>query len=340
MSRIKQIKLSTENNINLFKLFSLLVPERKDKYTETLLRIVKNTPNIETHLKEVKETLKREFSIDTKDMNELERLEVLFFYRLLDSFNFSDLRSFRKFCELNERGLIKQNDLSRYSTFDEIINSLSVAEMVSDHKELEKQVKILFDTEEWLLVRPLTYLSSKKYGSNTKWCTTTENNPEYFLKYTTKGVLIYCINKLTGYKVASFYSLDKNDPEFSFWNQKDNRIDSLDTELTDELRKIILEESKGKGSRTNRFLLSDEERIKEDEYFKRIGMMSLKVDEPVEPIELGRENYIRRAVERAAEELERPVEELVSENYFITTTQTPIFSEPTSTEDIPVTNRA
>ncbi len=340
MSRIKQIKLSTENNINLFKLFSLLVPERKDKYTETLLRIVKNTPNIETHLKEVKETLKREFSIDTKDMNELERLEVLFFYRLLDSFNFSDLRSFRKFCELNERGLIKQNDLSRYSTFDEIINSLSVAEMVSDHKELEKQVKILFDTEEWLLVRPLTYLSSKKYGSNTKWCTTTENNPEYFLKYTTKGVLIYCINKLTGYKVASFYSLDKNDPEFSFWNQKDNRIDSLDTELTDELRKIILEESKGKGSRTNRFLLSDEERIKEDEYFKRIGMMSLKVDEPVEPIELGRENYIRRAVERAAEELERPVEQLVSENYFITTTQTPIFSEPASTEDIPVTNRA
>lgn len=338
MSRMKQIKLSTENNINLFKLFSLLVPERKDKYTETLLRIVKNTPNIETYLTEVKETLKREFSIDTKSINELERLEVMFFYRLLDSFNFSDLRSFRKFCELNERGLIKQNDLSRYSSFDEIINSLSVAEMVSDHKELEKQVKILFDTEEWLLVRPLTYLSSKKYGSNTKWCTTTENNPEYFLKYTTNGVLIYCINKLTGYKVASFYSLDKNDPEFSFWNQKDNRVDSLDTELTDELRKIILEESKGKGSRTNRFLLSDEERIKEDEYFKRTGMMSLKESQPIEPVEIGRENYIRRAVERAAEELERPVEEQVSENYFITTTQTPIFSETTST-DILVTNR-
>jgi len=77
---MKQIKLSTENNINLFKLFSLLVPERKDKYTETLLRIVKNTPNIETHLTEVKETLKREFSIDTKAMNELERLESLFFF--------------------------------------------------------------------------------------------------------------------------------------------------------------------------------------------------------------------------------------------------------------------
>lgn len=340
MSRIKQIKLSTENNINLFKLFSLLVPEKKDKYTETLLRIVKNTPNIDAHLREVKELLKREFSLDTKDMNELERLEVLFFYRLLDSFNFSDLRSFRKFCELNERGLIKQNDLSRYSTFDEIINSLSIAEMVSDHKELEKQVKVLFDNEEWLLVRPLTYLSSKKYGSNTKWCTTTENNPEYFLKYTKKGVLIYCINKLTGYKVASFYSLDKNDPEFSFWNQKDSRIDSLDTELTDELRKIILNESKSKGARTNRFLLSDEERIKEDEYFKRSGLIGIKSIEPVEPVEMGRENYIRRAVERAAEELERPIEEQVSENYFITTTQTPIFSEPTTTEDIPVTNRA
>jgi hypothetical protein len=180
--------------------------------------------------------------------------------------------------------------------------------MVAGHKEMEKQVKVVFENDEWLLVRPLTYLSSKKYGSNTKWCTTTESNPEYFLKYSKKGVLIYCINKMTGYKVASFYSLDKHDPEFSFWNQKDSRIDSLETELTDDLRKIIFEESKGKGAKTNRFLLSDEERTKEEDYLKKYSH-GIKMSEP-EPIQ-ERENYIRRAVERAANEWETEVQEQV-----------------------------
>lgn len=326
MSRIKQIKTAPENNINLFKLFSLLVPEKKDKYTETLLRIINNTPKIENHLSEVREILKREFTIEEIEFDSLEKLEQLFFYRIIDMFNHTDLKSFRKFCEYNERGLIKQNDLSRYGSFDEIMNSLSIAELSSDIKDLEKQVKILFENDEWILVRPLTFLSSKKYGSNTKWCTTSENNPEYFLKYSKRGVLIYCINKITGYKVASFYSLHKDDPEFSFWNQKDSRIDSLETELTDELRKIILDESKFKGAKTNRFLLSDDERIKEDKVLKQFESDKMILSpEPVgleEPVE--RTNYIRRAVERAAEQMETPVGDVVSENYFLETTHTPI----------------
>jgi len=125
-------------------------------------------------------------------------------------------------------------------------------------------------------------LASKKYGSNTKWCTTQSDNPEYFLKYTKKGVLIYCINKVTGYKVASFYSLEKNDPEFSFWNQKDAKIDSLDSELTDELRKIIQTVSKGSDAKTNRFLLSDDQRIKEENFLKK-GMKNINLYNSTEP---------------------------------------------------------
>ena len=105
------------------------------------------------------------------------------------------------------------------------MNQLSLAELKFNAKQMESQIIKLMDTDEWLVLRPLTYLASKKYGSNTKWCTTSEGNPDYFIKYSSKGVLIYCLNKKTGYKVASFYSLDKNDPEFSFWNQKDDRID-------------------------------------------------------------------------------------------------------------------
>lgn len=301
MSRARELRTNQENVINIYELFERLVPEKKSKYVETLLRLMKNTKSIEEHVGEIKKKLFIEFNIPKESWDSYGNLQMVFFFKLLESmFNFSDIQSFQKFCEYNERSLIKQNDLTKYKSFDEITNALSIAEMIVQSKDLEKQVKVVLDTEEWLLVRPLTFQSSKKYGSNTKWCTTQENNPDYFMKYANKGVLIYCINKKSGYKVASFYSLDKNDPEFSFWNQKDSRVDSLDTELSEELRKIIFQESKAKGSKTNRFLLTDEERRKEEKNLKLgIGYKpSLVGEEPSE----NRAERIRNRLERVQEE--------------------------------------
>lgn len=302
MSRAKELRTSQENIVNFYELFEKFVPEKKSKYVETLLRLMKKTKNIDEHIDEIKQKLFVEFNIPKEEWEGFGKLQIVFFYRLIDSmFNFSDLQSFQKFCQYNERNLIKQNDLSTYNSFEDITNALSVAEIVAESKELERQVKIVLDTEEWLLIRPLTFHSSKKYGSNTKWCTTQENNPDYFMKYANKGVLIYCINKKSGYKVASFYSLDKNDPEFSFWNQKDSRVDSLDTELTDELRAIIFTESKGKGAKTNRFLLSDDERRREE---KSLGIKNgYKSEIQLEdgPVE-NRVERIRNRIERVQEE--------------------------------------
>jgi hypothetical protein len=152
-----------------------------------------------------------------------------------------------------------------------------------DMKEMETQIIKIHEDDEWLLLRPLTYASSKKYGSNTKWCTTQETNPEYFTKYSSKGVLIYCINKVNGYKVASFYSLDKNDPEFSYWNQKDTRIDSTDSELTLELIGFIRDYVKDPKVKTNRYMLGDDMRSKEDVLLKsktfRSGSVPMEVEE-------------------------------------------------------------
>jgi hypothetical protein len=169
-------------------------------------------------------------------------------------------------------------------------------------------------------------VSSKKYGSNTKWCTTQETNPEYFTKYTAKGVLIYCINKVTGYKVASFYSLDKNDPEFSYWNQKDTRIDSTDSELTLELIGMIRDYVKDPKVKTNRYMLDDDMRTKEDILLKsktfRSGSISMEQPDEPTPIErplsmritdaIRRENY-ESEVESESEEPEPQVEMEVSE---------------------------
>jgi hypothetical protein len=300
MSRAKELRTNQENIVNFYEIFEKFVPEKKSKYVETLLRLMKKTKNIDEHIEDIKEKFLADFNIPKEEWEGYGKLQMVFFYRLIDNmFNVTDLQAFQKFCEYNERSLIKQNDLSKYNSFEDITNSLSVAEVIVESKELEKHVKVVLDNDEWLLVRPLTYHSSKKYGSNTKWCTTQESNPDYFIKYASRGVLIYCINKKSGYKVASFYSLDKNEPEFSFWNQKDTRVDSLDTELTDELRTIIFNESKGKGAKTNRFLLSDEERRKEEKSLK-LGI-DYKYDFSSQDVD-NRTERIRNRIERVLEE--------------------------------------
>lgn len=289
MTRTKDLRI--ENSIDIFDLFSLFVPDRKNKYVELLLRIMKKTKNIESHKKEVVSKFVTEFNLDINELEKVPTLQLILFYRIVeDMFNFEDLKSFQKFCQYNERGIIKQNDLGRYSDFEQILSELSVAELIHDQKKLEKQTITLLDDDEWLIVRPLTYLSSKKYGANTKWCTTQENNSDYFIKYSTKGVLVYCINKKTGYKVAVFYSLDKNEPEFSFWNQKDTRIDSFETELTEDIKKLIWSVVKDKKVKTNRFLLDESERLKEDK------LLNLRNTSTTFNMREERINYINRAV--------------------------------------------
>ena len=271
MSRIKELKTSEENNLNLIEIFSLLCPEGKSKYVETLLRIMKNTKNYNQYANDVKQELSNNLDLPLEKFDGIRSLHLLVHYYFLQStFNFGDLRTFKKFCELNERNLIVENDLSRYNSFDQILASVSLADLKIQDKETEKQIIKVFEDDEWLLVRPLTFLSSKKYGANTKWCTTSENNSEYFFKYVGKGILIYSINKKTGLKVGTFKELpnsgdDHNGAlvpsqqflEFSFWNQKDDRIDSLDSGLPIEILQIILKEIKDRPY-TNISLLPDE----------------------------------------------------------------------------------
>jgi len=286
MSKIKELKSNTQNSINIIDILELFSPEKKSKYTDTLIRLMKNTRNLDEHVMEIKTNLMSSFDfIRIDDLNQFSDIQLMMTYRFLDSFfNFEDLKKYRKFCDFNERGLIPQNDLSTYKSFDDVMNQLSLAELKFNAKQMESQIIKLMDTDEWLVLRPLTYLASKKYGSNTKWCTTSEGNPDYFIKYSSKGVLIYCLNKKTGYKVASFYSLDKNDPEFSFWNQKDSRIDSLDAEIPDEVRLLIQKESKNEKAKTNRFLLSDDERKIEDSMNRGFRDVETLMEQPMEPV--------------------------------------------------------
>ena len=265
MSRIKELRTNEDYSLNIVSILEMFSPEGKSKYTETLLRMMKNTPNLKEHSKEIKLVLLEKFPFMEKSKLDLmSDVQLMLMYKFIDGlFNFEDLQKYRKFCEYNERNLIEENDLTKYKSFDQMIAAMGVAEMKVEEKELETQVIKIHEDVEWLLIRPLTFKSSCKYGANTKWCTTTEHNQEYYNKYAKRGVLIYCINKKNGYKVAAFYSLDKNEPEFSYWNQKDNRIDSTESQLTLELIGFIRDYVKDPKAKTNFAMLSGDQKKKE-----------------------------------------------------------------------------
>jgi len=236
MSVLKELRIRPENNINIVDMLSLLCLDGKSKYVETLLRIMKSTENIEEYKKECQKRLETDYHVDPKCLKEFDTLQLIYidkFFR--DMFEVKDLQNFWKFMEYNERALIAENDVSRYNSFEQITSVVSVAELKLNEKEMEKQIIKLYESDEWLVLKPLTFEASKKYGSNTKWCTTSEGENYHFEKYA-KGILIYSINKKTNYKVACYKDLAGS--EFSFWNQTD------DTDLAMEVLKVIKEEVK------------------------------------------------------------------------------------------------
>ena len=258
-----------ENVINVAELLKIFVPEGKPKYVETLLRIMKKTRNSDSYSRDIKRELANIFNISPNKLDGISDFQMLFFYRFIDTmFNHSDIKSFQKFCEYNERGLIADNDLSKYTDFEMIMSANGLAEIKTMEKDLEKQVIKLHNDDEWVVLRPLTYLSSRKYGSSTKWCTASDINPEYFLRYSKKGILIYVINKVTGLKVAAFKSLLKEDPELSFWNQIDNRVDSMETNLPTFILDIIKKEFQNPFAVPNIHFLSEEDKKIEETFAK------------------------------------------------------------------------
>ena len=100
MSRIKELKTNPDNNLNLVDVLQLICPEGKSKYVELLLRLTKQTKNIDRFIDEVKENLKENLGLTDESMNNFTPFQLLMAYRFLDqSFNFSDLKLYKKFCE-------------------------------------------------------------------------------------------------------------------------------------------------------------------------------------------------------------------------------------------------
>jgi hypothetical protein len=278
MSRIQDLKKVGDNGFNIIDLLSIFNSTGKSKYVETLLRIVKNK-KFNISRSEYMMELKDQYQLSEEFLNGLNNLQLVLYANILPSLmNGSDAVFFKKFCELNERGLIEQNDLSTYNSFEQITTQLTLAELKENAKDMEGSIIKLHDDSEWLIVKPLTFAASKKYGAFTKWCTTSRDNPDYFIRYTNRGSLIYIINKKTGLKVACFKSFDENEPEFSFWNSIDLRVDSLESGLPNDILNLIVKDIT-ENPLPNVSYLTLEQKIKEESFFSKFIKSVSRYDE-------------------------------------------------------------
>jgi hypothetical protein len=279
MSLIKTLKNSPKYQLNIVDIIEQLIPGKKTKYVELMLRLMKNTIDLNHHVGNLKDELSNTYGIERESIENMDTLSLLLYYNFLSqTFSTSDIAMMQKFCEYNERGVIVNNDISTYKSFDEIIVSIGLAEMKELEKELEAQVIKVFEDDEWVLVKPLTFHASKKYGSSTKWCTTMENEPTYFLEYSKNGILIYTINKKTGFKVATHFHIGNN--MLTFWDQPDKQVDSMRCGLP----KFILNKIEDEitlCTKPNYTFLSDEDKVVQSKLLFQLQKSRVSSERPL-----------------------------------------------------------
>ncbi len=101
------------------------------------------------------------------------------------------------FHEMNKKNQLKQKDLNAYRSFEELKDILTQTTTDYDKKQDLKSkagdAKIVYESERFLVMVPLTHEASCKYGAGTKWCITSIEDPLTWNQYKNKDVTHYFI---------------------------------------------------------------------------------------------------------------------------------------------------
>ena len=131
---------------------------------------------------------------------------------------------------------LPEKDINKYNNF-------TLANAIKTHKEKSKSqqkktdvsdAEKIYEDSNILIVKPLTYEASCKYGAGTRWCTTMANEPRYFNQYA-KGpdqALYYIILKKFDrnnkfYKIA----IHKTNGGEVWYDSTDERMSDRETEV-------------------------------------------------------------------------------------------------------------
>lgn len=143
--------------------------------------------------------------------------------------------------------LVKDFDRFQQSLEVKDINKYDVYKLVSaidKHRETSKSqqkksfdtsgVKKLFEDKNILIVKPLTYEASCKYGAGTRWCTTMAGQPSYFESHTKEDQGLYYIILKNFNKDNKFYKIAIHiTPNVETW------YDSTDERMSDREKEVF-----------------------------------------------------------------------------------------------------
>tara|TARA_R110002012_G_scaffold27940_1_gene88711 strand:+ start:394 stop:1356 length:963 start_codon:yes stop_codon:yes gene_type:complete len=226
---LKKIKeQNKEYDVSILDLLRLLDPSKTGKFMSILLAELKNIPSYE-------------YGDYTENLNlnveSLPGINKVILNYLIDLVGGSDvIDSLKKFNDFLERKLITKNDIQQYLNLSEIIDVTYKKELELNNFTSTPHIDVISD-DEYLILKPLNIISSRKYGASTKWCTAS-NNPETFYSYSKKGILIYIISRTLKDKWAVYYEFSNK--ELSWWNDVDERIDGLLVDLPENIKKDVL----------------------------------------------------------------------------------------------------
>lgn len=242
-------KLKKENdfmNMTLIDMFSKFDTTKTKKYTQFLVKMfIKKTNGYENDVRPLRESDPLDRVIPyTSWENALIRDYITDWI-----FSNGMMSRFVEFTELMEKGLIKENDISKYDSWEMLEINLFEAKNMEMFKKSKKEIQRIFEDEKFLILKPLTYASSCSYGYQTKWCTSMINDASYFYNHS-KGILIYLIDKKENKRFAFYKHLPDlldsyNEHEnyiFKTFNQEDKQIDTIQTGLPQNILEIIVRE--------------------------------------------------------------------------------------------------
>jgi hypothetical protein len=217
MSRLDRLKEQHPDlNVSLIDIISYLDPTDSYKYIEFLIK-----------------NFKRDSQYYSPNKEEFMGLMGVF---LFGSGEIETLNEFERHSKANR---IKIKDISQYSNFLELNESVVLAQEIENRKKIEKQILKIYEDDTWFILTPLSFEASKVYGANTKWCTTQE---KYWYQYLTSHRLIYVLNKKINTKIA--FSRDYRNDKFQAWTADDSEvspmfIDWIPDELFLKIRKEL-----------------------------------------------------------------------------------------------------
>jgi hypothetical protein len=288
MSKIEESRKNYPHfNIDIIDIFKKLDITKTGKYIPLFTKILtqefeSRIENMDKYNEYVVEKLNN-YGFDSTDLTTLELYTIM---HLIDIFGEVSVINLIDFMDYMERGFIENKDVLTYKNIEQVRNAISVASLKEVSKNLENQIIKEFEDETWIIVRPMSFEASSRYGASTKWCTTYKKEKEYFAKYFSRGVLAYFINKKTGYKFALFSEVYKGNNEISFWNAEDSRVDFLSLDVDFYLLPKIKELANSKMKNSDFITEEEKEKI-----FKECGYWEFKeellaVPEQNEPITL------------------------------------------------------